>query len=92
MWNKTEVKPQGTCRLTIRNPRNNKKYSVEFMVVKESLTPLLGAKVIQHMGLVEIHQENFKQVAPVKSTSKPKMAEQIIAEDNDVFEGDVGTL
>ena len=44
------------------------------------------------MGLVEIHQENFKQVAPVKSTSKPKMAEQIIAEDNDVFEGDVGTL
>ena len=46
MWNKTEVKPQGTCRLTIRNPRNNKKYSV-----KENLTPILGAKVIQHMDL-----------------------------------------
>ena len=91
MWNKTEVKPQGTCRLTIRNPKN-KKYSVEFMVVKESLTPLLGSKVIQHMGLFEVHQENFEQVAPVKTTSTPKTAEQIIEEYNDVFEGDVGTL
>ena len=31
-------------------------------------------------------------MAPVKTTSKPKTAEQIIAEYNDVFKGDVGTL
>ena len=40
MWNKTEVRPKGMCRLTLRNPKNKKKYSVEFMVVKENSTPL----------------------------------------------------
>ena len=38
MSNKTELKPEGTCRVTLRNPRNRKKYSVEFIVVKENLT------------------------------------------------------
>ena len=42
MWNETKLKPEGTCHVTIRNPRNCKKYSVEFIVIKENLTPLLG--------------------------------------------------
>ena len=50
MWNKSELKPEGVTRVTIPNPRNDKKYSVEFVVVKEELTPLLGAKASQHMG------------------------------------------
>ena len=33
MWNKTELKPEGICRVTIRNPRNQKKYSVEFIII-----------------------------------------------------------
>jgi len=32
-WNKTELKPEGICRVTIRNPRNQKKYSVEFIII-----------------------------------------------------------
>ena len=63
MWNKSELKPLGTTRLTIRNPKNRKKYSVEFLVVNEDLTPLLGAKVIQRMGLIEVQNENFEQIA-----------------------------
>ena len=39
MWNKSELKPEGICRVTIRNPKNRKKYSVEFIVVRENLTP-----------------------------------------------------
>ena len=35
MWNKSELKPEGVTRVTIRNLQNNKKYSVEFIVVKE---------------------------------------------------------
>ena len=54
MWNKTELKPKGTCRLTIRNPKNDKKYSVQFMAVQENLTPLLWAKANQRTGIVEI--------------------------------------
>ena len=59
MRNKTELKPEGTCRETLRNPKNCRKYLIEFIVVKENLTPLLGAKVIQKMGLIEVHEENF---------------------------------
>lgn len=100
MWNKTELKPKGTCRFTIRNPKNDKRYSVEFMVFQETLTPLLGAKAIERMGLVEMHNEIFEQVAKVNNEddmaraqpTKQKMAEQIIEEFADVFEGEVGTL
>ena len=53
----------------IPNPRNDKKYSVEFVVVKEELTPLLGAKPSHHTGLLEIHAENFVRVAGVKQPS-----------------------
>lgn len=53
LWNNTEPKPEGICRVTIRNPRDQKKYSVEFIVVNENLTPLPGAAVIQQMGLHE---------------------------------------
>ena len=55
--------------MTIRNPKNRKKYSVEFIAVKENLAPLLGAKVIQQMKLIEIHEENFEKVATVSTTS-----------------------
>ena len=93
MWNKTELKPEGACRVTIRNPKNRKKYSVEFIVVKENLTPLLGAKAIQHMELIEVHEENFEKVAAARMAStKAQTAEEIIDEYSDVFEGDLGTL
>ena len=59
MWNKTELNPEGTCSVTIRNPRNRRKYSVKFIVVEEDVTPLLGANVIQQMGLIEVHEDNF---------------------------------
>lgn len=52
---KAELKPEG------RNPKNKKRYSVEFEVVKEELTILLGAKASQHMGLLELYPENFVQ-------------------------------
>ena len=93
MWNKTELRPQGTCRMTIKNPKNNRKYSVEFMVVKERFTPLLGAKVIQQMGLIEVHKENFEAVAATKAVEKTeKTAQEIIEEYSDVFDGELGTL
>ena len=59
MWNKTELNPEGTCSVTIRNPRNQRKYSVKFIVVEEDVIPLLRAKVIQQMALIEVHEDNF---------------------------------
>ena len=96
MWNKSELKPEGVTRVMIPNPRNDKKYSVEFVVVKEELTPLLGAKATHHTGLLEIHAENFVRAAGIKQPScgpdKLKTADKLIEEYQVVFEGDLGTL
>ena len=59
MWNKTELNPEGTCSVTVCNPRNRRKYSVKFIVVEEDVTPLLRAKVIQQMALIEVHEDKF---------------------------------
>ena len=96
MMNKTELKPEGTCHVTIGNPKARKKYSVEFAVVKETLTPLLVTKVIQQMKLMKVHEENFEQIAAATTTSatskKAQTAQEIIEEFSAVFEGDLGTL
>ena len=34
MWNEVEDKPIGTCRMKVTNPRNGKKYSVPFVVLR----------------------------------------------------------
>ena len=54
--------------------------------MKEELTPFLGAKASQHMGLLEVHPENFVRAAGVKT------ADQLIEDYQDVFEGDLGPL
>ena len=95
MWNKTELKPEGKCCVTLCNPKNRRKYSIEFILVKRNLTPLLGAKVTQQMGLIQVHGANFEKFAATKTMDKasgPKTAQEIIEEYKDVFEGDLGTL
>ena len=57
---------------------------------------LLGAKVIQQMKLIEVHEENFEKVATATTTSatskQAQTAQEIIEEYRDVFEDDLGTL
>ena len=58
---------------------------------------MVGAKACQHVGLLEIHPENFRQVANVKmpqmrETVRAKTAGQLIKEYHDVSEGDLGAL
>ena len=49
MYNNTVIKPIGKIRFSLRNPKNNKKYNLEFQIVKEENSPVLGAKAIQGM-------------------------------------------
>ena len=49
MWNNTQVKPVGCCRMKMINPKNNEKFSVAFDVVDADLTPLLGARASQKL-------------------------------------------
>lgn len=57
MYNKTEAKPLGKRRLTLRNPRSKKKYSIEFVGGTE-LNPILGVSAIQAMKLITVNEEN----------------------------------
>ena len=71
MWNNATCEALGTCRLTLQNPQNMKKYSFEFVVVKDNLTPLLGSKASQHMGLITINKENISTPLTVHGVNRP---------------------
>lgn len=96
MWNKTEITPMGAMRVVLRNPKNRKKYSVEFVVVKENLTPLIGAQAAQHMKLITVNQENFVTTSPPHSKQAEvkvlNAAEEVIKRFSDVFDRPVGTF
>ena len=64
MSNGTDLKPLGTTRLKVKNPKTQKKYSIEFVVGPENLTPLIGARTAQQMELMTVHQDNFVPVPP----------------------------
>lgn len=46
-----KVKPQGKCRIKLRNPRNDKLYRLEFQEVEQvERIPLLGRKASEGMS------------------------------------------
>ena len=81
MWNNTTIEPIGKCRVVLRNCKNKKKYSVEFTVVEENLTPLLSKKASEQMRLITVNYEN---ICTVKHDLLMKYEE--------VFSDKVGTL
>lgn len=60
----TDLKPRGVARLKVKNPKTQKKYSIEFVVVPDGLTPLTGACTARQMELITVHQDNFVTVPP----------------------------
>jgi len=54
MYNRTEEKPIGKKRVQVVNPRNGRKYSVEFVVVKGKGKPLLGLRASKQMQLISL--------------------------------------
>lgn len=91
MWNGTEMKPLGECRLKVVNPKNGGKYAVKFVIVEdlEDLHPLLGATAIQKMGLITINKEEFNMVAGVKHDENK---DELINQYQDVFSDELGSL
>ena len=84
MWNNTDVNPLGTCRTTVRNPANRKKYSVEFVVVSDdcNFVPLIGCATAEAMKFVSVNNDNFDRVASLT-----------ISDDySDVFSEGLGTF
>ena len=92
MYNGSEVKPIGKTGIQVINPKNNKKYSIEFMVVEENCKSILGAKASQLMNLLVVNKENiFTTESNVKDVPKFITQQHLIEEYPAVFQGQ-GTL
>ena len=85
MWNNMTTKTIGKTRLIVRNSENNKKYNVEFQVVKEGRTPLIGRKAAEDMKLITVNYDNFRQLNNVSE-------QDILNEFNDVISVDDNSL
>ena len=51
--------PKGTVALLTTNPKTEGKENVDFVVVANGLTCLMGAAQVQSMGLLTVHDERF---------------------------------
>ena len=95
MWNGTELRPRGVTRLLVKNPKTKKKYSIEFVVVPDNFTPLIGARTAQQMNLITIHTDNFVPVSPPErktNINSIETAEELTRRYSDIFSKDLGTL
>ena len=61
-WCSTDLKLKGSCRLILRNPKNRIKYNVEFFVVDGHVTPVLGKRACERMGLVRVNYGHIQTV------------------------------
>lgn len=83
-YSKTNLKVLGVVKLSLRNPKNKKKYRTEFAIIDEDYTPLLGYSAAQQIRLITAQQENILQV---KSSYQELDTERIVATYPDVFQG-----
>ena len=64
-YSKARLNVLGVTKVQLRNPKNQKKLCVEFVVIKEDYTPLLGSISVQKMGLITVKQENILNITGV---------------------------
>ena len=97
MWNGLEMKPIGIMRLKVKNPKTGKKYLVEFVVVPDDLTPLIGTRTAQQMELITVHDDKFISVTPPQRESSKELrkletADELVRRHAEVFSKELGTL
>ena len=78
--------------MRVTNPSNNRKYSIEFVIVdNDDFTPLLGSKTSQQMGLITVNTDKF--VCMNVTTGLPRSETKSIRDEfADVFDGSLGTF
>lgn len=80
VWNKEQYNPLGESRVIVRNPSNNKKFNVNFIICHDDFTPILGLRASEQMKLIRVNHENFEKVNGISSEFNP------------VFDREIGTL
>ena len=59
MWNGTKMTPKGIAKLPTTNLKTGNSEDVDFIVVENGLTCLIGSAMAQAMGLMTVHEERF---------------------------------
>ena len=88
-YSKASFKVLDVTKVQLRNPKNQKKYRVEFVVTKDVYTPLVGSVFAQKMGPITVKQENILNVtgAVDKPDFEGLSIKEINATYSDVFKG-----
>ena len=92
-YTKSKLHVLGTVLLTVRNPKNDISYTVEFVVVDSGLTPLIGAKTAQRMELVTVQYQNIMQLntndtrSPKPQPAKSLKEHEVLTQYQDLFTG-----
>ena len=88
MWNGTTQQAMGRTSIQVYNPVTKLTYDVNFDVVSDKLTPILGCRTIQEMGLIQLNTGTYDSVSSVQ----PQFKSHYYKEFPEVFNKDVGTL
>ena len=86
---KASLKVLGVAKIQLGNPKTREKYRVQFVVIDEDYTPLLGSTSAQEMGLITVQHENILNVyeTVVKTDCQGLTMEEVTASYSDVFKG-----
>ena len=80
-WSNNTITPLGSYRHSFRNPMNRRRYSIEFLVVKEDFTPILGLRASQALNFITINENEFERVLQID-----------LDQHKEVFDSSVGSL
>ena len=65
MWNGSVQKSLGQAVISIYNRKQKRRFVLNFEIVPDKLTPILGSTAVQKMNLITVHKENFDSIAAV---------------------------
>ena len=85
VYNGAAIETLGKVKLDVHNPKTSQTWKVEFMVVKQDLTTLLGKTTSESMNLITIHY-NHLSIAQVEDTANVELGYE------DVFAPEQGSL
>jgi len=88
MYNQSQVKPLGKKRFKVVHPKNNKKYSTEFHLVRGDCKSILGLRASEHLQLLTVNSQNILSVESSGVEEKGPKVEDYISQYSNVFTGE----
>ena len=97
MYNHSKIRPRGRCEISLKNPRNNKKYTEKFIVVDDAAVSVLGARAVQQMALGKVQYEHIRMINPDTDNGdqemhRPLTLEEVCKRYAEAFDAEIGRL